>query len=65
MSDPKRTGARAEAASPCDERYQTERDLRERKDKLRELKERVRKGTYQADLKDIAEQLTTALDPKL
>jgi anti-sigma28 factor (negative regulator of flagellin synthesis) len=32
---------------------------------LRSLKEKIRAGTYKADIKEIALQLTYALDPKL
>lgn len=32
---------------------------------LKSLKEKIRAGTYRADIRDIALQLTCALDPKL
>ncbi|MDD4732389.1 MAG: flagellar biosynthesis anti-sigma factor FlgM [Desulfovibrio sp.] len=35
----------------------------ERAEKLRRLKEQIRAGTYQADIKDIAMQLAAAMDP--
>jgi len=37
----------------------------ERARKVARLKEQVRSGTYQADIKDIARLLTSAMDPTL
>ncbi len=35
---------------------------RERADKLRKLKEQIRNGTYEADIKDIAMQISSAMN---